>query len=119
MGTLDDLRPWVPEGARQFQVGDRVRVRLSGECNVRSRGISEWTNEYFGPVILGHPKVFNGLFGVVVADYSPDKPIPGHPVAVEFDHEVVLGLGLCVGSRFAPNELELLAPAEDGDASGG
>ena len=105
---MDGGLPPIPE----FRLGQRVRVRLSGECPAR------WTEPYDAEVyrrfgtIQHHPDE-DGLVGEVVeAPPTLAIPAPGHDIYVRFPAPVILGgvrLRRC-RSVFAWNELE---PVED------
>lgn len=91
---------WEPV---RFEVGDRVRVRLSGECKI--------AGEPGGPMatygVVGCPLEFDGLSGVVadVTGWRGREPIQGHHIHVLFD-EAVLWQGHRVkGDIFAACEL--------------
>lgn len=94
-------QPWIPEGAWMPRIGERVRVRLSGECR------HQWGEGYCDPD--GHFDFEDGLTGTVI---SPDgRPHhAGHPIWVGWDtaHRVSLPQGnlLLMGCPYALAELE-------------
>lgn len=72
--------PWAPK------VGQRVRVRLNGECQLRPCSGSYY--EQIGQ--QGHPEYENGLTGTVTNFYRPDSDFlaaQGHTVDVEYDFD--------------------------------
>lgn len=90
-----------------FKVGDRVRVRLDGECCAVYRS---WSG-------VGHPPVHDGQAGTVVAspptyqlEYPPDETLRTHPITVRFDHWITVEGRTFSGSWFAPTELERIEP---------
>lgn len=96
------FEPWTPK------IGDRVRVRLSGECQYSVRlGTS-------GPAIQGHSAGEDGVTGTVI-----EWPLAawmrvgqGHDFAVEYDGPIE-SEGLTMrGAEYAACELEPL----DGDS---
>lgn len=91
----DDLRPYWPG---TFKVGDRVRVRLSGECPFM-RGEGE----------IVHAPEEDGVTGTVDRVTCPFTP--GHPIDVIFDTSYRLNGQTWVGGCFAAAELEPLGGA--------
>ena len=93
--------PWQPE------IGQRVRIRLSAECNV------SWCDDRYRD---GHPIEADGATGTVVKD-RPDPPLWGatHPYVVVFDEPIVAPLfadgreSMWHGNYFAAIELEPIA----------
>lgn len=97
---------WAPYA---FAVGDRVRVRLSGECRV------QWWTE--SGVEDGHPIGFDGMTGRVVGLYSESDPrrpwAATHQYGVELEDGPVWGCGMpWFGGYFAAAELESLTAAQ-------
>lgn len=94
--------PWQPK------VGDRVRVRLSGECQAvciyyRRAGAPLHKNipdGRIGTVVEGHP--------MIDANDARLHARDGHTYPVEFDDAVLAPYGFIVGSHFAATELEPL-----------
>lgn len=84
----DDMRPFWPG---DFKVGDRVRVRLSGECN-----------------FAGHCVEQMGIVGTVEGVYAAEG---GHPHLVVFDVPIQpkTTLHTRLVDMFAATELEPLA----------
>ena len=99
MDESDDLRPWVPPGVRPFKIGDRVRVRLSGECrlpqNVTTHGYVE------------HYPEQNGMEGVVIDNVGWPSADPAHTYLVKLP-PVDFGSWGVGGGTFAAIELELV-----------
>lgn len=95
--------PWKPEP------GQRVRIRLSAECDV----------QFWGPLALrGHPSEFEALTGTVLqpTPYPSLAPwLNTHPYFVELDTPITVQLGdgyfpaPAEGNYFAAVELEPLA----------
>jgi hypothetical protein len=93
-----------------FKVGDRVRTRLDGECQV--------LGEPNSPLALagakGHVPDEDGRLGTVdLVHVSPVGALAflaeqGHTVCVLFDEAVLVGGRWCRGGYFAPTELEPL-----------
>lgn len=99
IGTDNDFRPWIPPGTRPFQVGDHVRIRLSGECqscSFTSAGIAKMDT--------------NGKTGVILDFNGADLGYADHPIRILFDEPTPSPTrwGNCIGAAYAPNELELL-----------
>lgn len=93
---------WEPYS---FKVGDRVRVRLSGECYWEEN--SRWPGSPFEPK---HPDGEHGAAGVVLQIWSRELIPSGHIYAVDFDHGVLVDDDrFHHGGLFAAIELE---PAE-------
>ncbi len=67
--------PWQPK------VGDRVRVRLSGECRIECLPLSP--QGMAG--LLGHPNTVNGQVGTIIAGELAYYVHRGHPYKVQFD----------------------------------
>lgn len=94
--------PWLP------QVGDRVRVRLSGECRIEHDGEK------------GHPAVIDGATGVVTTLHAPLCLIVGTCLYADQGHGYFVDLdvpvsdlpdeptNLLVGTHLAAIELEPL-----------
>lgn len=93
--------------ARQtFRVGDRVRVRLNGECQ------APWTS-----TVPGHDDAEDGMVGRVVhmpSHLRTNPDVESHSVGVAFDGPgIVIDGAWWWGSAYAPEELELLPQAPD------
>lgn len=95
--------PWVPE------IGQRVRVCLSGECQLKP-----CPNSYYEQIgQVGHPEYENGLTGTVTHferpwqnDFLADQ---GHTIDVEYDVQVRPWIApgrKARGGTYAPIELE-------------
>jgi hypothetical protein len=77
-----DLAYWEPW---QPKIGDRVRVRLSGECLVKGPAMSAETGKRY--LCDGHPEWENGVTGVVsVCRSGRCDGFSRHKVVVEFAH---------------------------------
>lgn len=99
--------PWRPEGMRDFVAGDRVRVRLSGECRATWMSYSLITNLPTGP--KAHHPLEEGRTGKVLRrPFGHPAQREDHPHFVWYDDPMSTGEGLMVGGSYAPNELELL-----------
>lgn len=97
--------PWKPK------VGDRVEVRVSGECGWR--GDPGSAAEQRGE---GHPAWMDGKTGEVVEiDPTPGAAAVGHRYLIDWDVPHVEGWRTFVGSAYAAAELLPLAPATDDD----
>ena len=92
---------WVPN------IGVRVRVRLSAECQ------TQFADRRRGLTNLPHESWQDGRTGTV----EDVKDKGSHPYQVTFDEYEATVLGLCVGWHFAAIELEPLD--WDGTASDG
>ena len=112
--TRDYYEPWHP------QLGDRVRVRLSGECPVTPPE-AEFKPESFTASVMreidwpekGHPEQLDGVEGTVdKITHEMDDVVDwwhGHWYGVWFDQPVKFEGGiLCHGLGFAAVELEPL-----------
>ena len=109
----NDLAPWVPAGAWVPKVGERVVIRLSGECD--------------HPAVPGSVSAMTGLSlhfperdGAegMVAEIRIDPTTPGHCYGVKFKTPRLLWIGgqlvryiRCWGEFYALAELERLEPA--------
>ena len=93
----------------QIKVGDRVRVRLSGECQTRGKVRDPYTGKY---EVRTHPDFADGLIGtVIVCTHCLDARCSlyeGHPFLIRMDHD--FGTGKTYGAYFAASELEPLNP---------
>lgn len=100
--VIDLDAPWLPEGARVPQPGDRVRVRLSGECRVRF-ALRDGAGEPQGSQ-AGHFAVEDGKTGVVMRmiDY------PHHQYVVALDVPTVCAGMMIESIGYCAHELELL-----------
>lgn len=109
---IDLNAPWVPASARPFRVGDRVRIRLSGEC--RRHPLPE---SLYGRLdIVGHHPNEDGLTGTVAMFLEPIAD--GHMVYVGTDDTFDIGSGKETRRwiSYAASELELLTPAPEAEA---
>lgn len=102
-------QPWQPKP------GDRVRVRLSGEC--RAELPPECAGRLYG-LVFAHEGIPDGVTGTVVAmeGYGPNLAHferIGHTTAVSFDERVRVGGIEWKEVEFAPSELEALGEAAD------
>jgi hypothetical protein len=102
---------WFTESQPTFKVGDRVRVRLIGECALKPT-----PGSYFERIgQIGHPEYENGVTGVVTAvgrrgDYLSDQ---GHTIDVDYDVPCrpLLPSGRWMGGgTYCAQELERLEP---------
>jgi hypothetical protein len=103
--TLDEAVARIFASRPTFTVGDRVVVRLSGECRVA------WGGAYAD----GHPDAFDGLYGTVIdgeRQLAARAWSTTHPLSVRFDDLVYAPIIAASpdnwwgGSHFAPTELE-------------
>lgn len=94
-----DLDAPVPAGWTP-KVGDRVRVRLSGECD---KGVHLDQQDGLVGTVVDHPPMYAAAW----LDHYPD-----HLCLVQFDHRIVYdpgdGYGLVQqeGCGYTPHELE-------------
>ena len=102
--TDDDLnqRYW-----REPKVGDRVRVRLSGECQLEGPVLNiETRKTEHGR----HPEFIDGQYGTVIVCHHCGSVscdlYEGHPFRVRLDER--LGNGPHFAAYLAPSELEIL-----------
>lgn len=95
--------PWTP------QVGDRVRVRLSGECQI----VYPKAEQLSGEILehgLGHSDAENGAVGVVLAPRH-ELNSATHTIHVGFHEWVPAADGVPMhASYYAAAELEPLEP---------
>lgn len=101
---MSDVYEW-----RTFEVGERVRVRLSPECNASWEPVTAFR---------GHPVELDGQSGVIdpeLLDEVPAETQASHRYAVAFDSAVFVDDGMrrgwVVGGFFAAAELQPLGPA--------
>ncbi len=87
------VEPWTPK------VGDRVRVRISGECN-RPNHWDSWANDL--GVKTGHLPICHGMTGIV---FRIDARDDQHSYAVEF-FDPLPWTEPFAADRFAAIELE-------------
>lgn len=92
-----------------FAIGQRVRIRLSGECGQVQHPIGV-NAAWDGPPSIGHPPWQEGKRGRVRAVAAPTlRVLPGHTIGVQYDepHEEPIrgAIGVHVGGYFAPHEL--------------
>lgn len=109
MTTWTEVTPLVDDAPNrsywpQFKVGDRVRVRLSGECQVEGEWRNHGNMDFETGVYRGHPDHSNGLVGVV--NHTSER-YPGHPYRVGLKCPC-LPVGKKHAGYFAACELELL-----------
>jgi hypothetical protein len=99
------VEAWTPK------VGDRVRVRLNGECQVLMQQFDQ--DNGYKPIPVdpgGHFTAEDGRTGRIVpidprihVEVEPEA----HPYVVKFDRPIPMGNGLyCFASPFAACELE-------------
>lgn len=101
------IEPWQPK------VGDRVRIRLGGECNIRPahEGVTLSGRRVPDPGTPGHADPCrDGLLGTVIERPPGLGGVDwrGHTYAVRYDHALV-GTDNVIGSFYAACELEPLA----------
>lgn len=110
---------WSPPGLPVFKVGDRVQIRLNGECQHVTRDIDALTGEILSPDVKGHPIEVNGRIGFVESIDDPvfSTPQDGHGYCVMFDDEFWMKGGPLVGMALAAIELRLLTTSS-GQAGG-
>lgn len=96
-------RPWIPEGTREFLVGDKVRIRLSAECCYVPLPLEGF---------VGHDSGEDGRLGKVIEfPRGWFMPHDGHTLAVRFDDPLPTPHRLYspqFQGLYAPSELELL-----------
>ena len=108
----EDAPEWFRQSVhRDFRVGDRVRVRLSAECQkvpLKRSAQAEWG------VTKGHCDWEDGLIGVVRHIRNVDHPATreGHPFSVVWD----IRRDGYSGAHYAAIELESIAAAPDADS---
>lgn len=117
--SIEDAVKQIMASRPTFKTGDRVLIRLGGECRV------DWGASYAD----GHPEVFNGMQGTVIEDALPPVELEWgktHPIPVRFDDLVYAPLyangddNWWHGNYFAPTELELVSePLAAADARRG
>lgn len=107
--ALDGADVWMPPGLR-FEVGDRVRIRLSGECK------KQWPPGWRHATVTGHVPEFDGVRGWIDRVRQGDD----HPIGVMFDRDVACSLcpSPAIGGWFAAAELIPLIEAPDAAATG-
>jgi len=95
---------WEPEDlVAKLTVGARVRIRLSGECEVQGTADSDAVARG----TKGHPSELNGRVGVIRPDLPHDYLISqGHRYEVHFDEPYLGGQFCC--TALAAIELEPL-----------
>jgi hypothetical protein len=104
-------RFWTPPSLPRFKVGDRVRVRLSGECD-RNGKVSLWRGGRWIETEQesNHPPELDGVEGVVVEVRENSET--GHPFVVMFPREpYTRSLGWVESDMYSATELELLEAA--------
>ena|SRR5450755_1968554 len=101
MTDQDPNAPWVPENARPFLVGDRVRVRLSGECRH-----PKWKEN--GKVKRGHVAEEDGRVGRIEFFFQGVPSDGGHLMFVLYDEAIRWHEYSVVGTGYAAIELEHL-----------
>jgi hypothetical protein len=100
---VDPNAPWIPENARPFLVGDRVRVRLSPEC--RGMTVVETRSSRAFSGVYCHAQDTDGKVGIVNRILPERSP---------HEHEVVIDGGFHYldlhfqADDFAASELEHL-----------
>lgn len=101
-------RPWEPT---TFRVGDRVRVRLSAECDLKARHRDIETGELLGTVTDGHVPLADGVTGHVIQPPARAvEAIIGHPhhFVVRFDEPISYRGRTYWAETYAAIELEPL-----------
>ncbi len=102
---------WQPEGMRPFQVGDRVQVRLSGECQVEGAPTSHDADHGF----RGHRPAEHGMTGTVTRQKKDNQYLhtQGHLYQIDYDTSLKCALCDAVGGlgSYAAAELVLLEEA--------
>lgn len=95
------IEPWDPK------IGDRVRVRLNGECQVP---LWRWSPLGVQSMNETHDHREHGQIGTVNQhpDWARQAVLLGHPYAVWFDQPIRINTGLLVGACYAACELEPL-----------
>lgn len=104
--TITDAEPWEPH---VFKVGDRVRIRLSSECQLEV--LPHAAGARHGLTGQKHPDFLNGRTGVVsVIDdiRAPEAVASGHRFLVDMDGGYTWGGHRWDAHCFAAIELELL-----------
>ena len=100
-------QPWRP------QFGQRVRLRLSGECE------RVWPCCNAEDKVVGHPEVVGGATGTVTfcpAHINCASKYPDHPYLVRLDQTVMCPHGQAiVAAHFAALELD---PLDDEEPTG-
>lgn len=99
--------PWKPLGTREFQVGDYVRVRLSGECRIEGRPLFVSDHLPTGQVTHGHDPREDGATGTIT-EMAQSARKWTHPYLVTFDRVLKIHAGLFDAISYAPSELELV-----------
>ena len=95
MSRAEFWEPWTP------QVGQRVRVRISAECNIEYPPDADAVR-FSGHAVFGHPSVLDGMVGKVISGFYSHH----HPYNVHFSdrYEWLDKLWCC--HSFAAIELE-------------
>lgn len=98
-----DRTPWTPPGLT-FEVGSRVRIRLSAECR------KDWEYDGDHPKVIGHPAEFEGAPGRIDVIRPASGRNGDHPYGVRFDAEIVCPVcpEPATGGWFAASELQPL-----------
>ncbi len=104
----NDLESW--RGSWTPKVGDRVRVRLSPECQFRYLRAARDNKPI--SVNVGHAPEEDGATGTVIDLASHGlgwaRPKASHPFTVDFDTRITLSDCYLIGSSYAASELEPL-----------
>jgi hypothetical protein len=88
-----------------FDIGDRVRIRVSAECAV----LGETTSQQDTLDVAGHPAWMDGLTGTVIGiDDAPELSVQRHPYLVRWDVGRVIDGLYFRRSHYAASELEAL-----------
>ena len=116
MNDVDLDAPYVPAGARPFEIGDRVRIRLSNECSFATRDENSPKAKTKAP----HCPGCDGILGTVSNNgylNIPEAALGAHTYFVVFKRGLkVTGWRRPIwGDVFAANELELI---EEGEHNG-
>ncbi len=95
------VEPWQPK------VGDRVRVRLSAECNLKWSTVGLSSGRDYGA--QRHAPEVDGVVGSVVEQPAFTNAPPGHPYPVRYDKPLWVGFNHVAGGNYAASELEPLS----------
>ncbi len=112
----DDLHPWQPASAPTFQIGDRVRIRLSSECRALFRHFVPGSDAILRRGIFAHlPQEENRIGTIIprVLDRIPTNDT--HCYLVRFDVPILLGRSRILSHGYAASELELLSERSEDD----
>lgn len=105
--TPTTAEAWSPP---TFAVGDRVRIRLSGECEHYHDGEPGGRRSGQQRLLVGHHASVDGYTGTVVQIDPDEITWNGHRVSVVTDQLLPRHIGRTV---YAPSELMLLTAEAD------